>query len=284
MKHRILLILLLFNFAAFAQEDLLQQLDTVKPAEKQVEIAAFKALQIGNMQSTKLTAKGEWYVIISHRFGDLTQGFDNFFGLDDANTKLGAIYGITDWLSVAATRHTAGKVYELAVKYRFASQKIDGFPVTIVGYNTMDINSELDTDVYPNLKSSQRFAYSTQLLISRKVSEKLSFEVAPMFIYKNLYDPTIENQKQFVIGTGGRWKVAKRISINLEYGWQIDNPYCSITHNPLTAGIDIETGGHVFQLVFSNTQLMNDVGVFANPASKLDGGGIFFGFNMYRVF
>ncbi|HEU4789879.1 MAG TPA: DUF5777 family beta-barrel protein [Flavobacterium sp.] len=269
---------------ASAQDDLLKELDTVKSKEKQVEIAGFKGLQICNMQSTKLTAKGEWYVLISHRFGDLTEGLDNFFGLDDAYTKLGAIYGVTNWLSVGLSRQTNNKIYELTAKYKFKSQETDGFPVTIAGYNTMDINTNLSTDIYPGLGTNNRFAYSTQLLISRKFTEKFSAELTPIYIHKNLYDQTTERENQFVVGMGGRYKIAKRLSVNLEYAPRIDAPENTVYHDLLSMGLDIETGGHIFQLVFSNCQTMNDVYVFSNATGKWNGGSLYFGFNLYRVF
>ena len=141
------LLLLAFTKVS-AQDDLMKELDSV-PKEKESASAAFKGLQICNMQSTKLPAKGEFYFLVSHRFGDLKNGINNFFGLDNALTKLGGIYGATNWLSLGVSRHTYQKTYELAIKYRLANQQIDGFPVTIVGYNTADINSELKKDLYP---------------------------------------------------------------------------------------------------------------------------------------
>lgn len=271
----------------FAQDDLLNQLDTVKSKEKPVATAAFKALQIVNMQSTKLAAKGEWYMLVSHRFGDLKKGTSNFFGFDNALTKIGVIYGATNWLSFGASRQTYNKIYELTAKYRLANQVENGFPVTIVGYNTMDINSALKNDAsMPGLKFNNRLAYTTQLLVSRKISEKFSVELAPIFVHKNLYDAILEQENSFLIGAGARYKLTKRLSANLEYAARASMPegFKSPYHNPLSAGLDIETGGHVFQLVVSNSQPMNDVAVFSNATGKWNGGSLYFGFNMYRVF
>lgn len=287
MKYLLSLILVFFTISfASAQEELLNQLDSVKSTEKEIEMSAFKGLQICNMQSTKLASKGEWYMIVSHRFGDLKEGFDNFFGLDNALTKIGGIYGVTNWLTLSASRHTYNKLYELTAKYKLANQEIDGFPVTIVGYNTMDINSALKKSEYPKLQSSDRFAFTTQLLVSRKFSEKFSFELAPIYVHKNLYDDTMEQKDQFLIGAGARYKIAKRLSVNLEYAARLSMPegFTSPYQNPLTVGLDIETGGHVFQLVVSNSQPMNDVAVFSNASGNWNGGSIYFGFNMYRSF
>ena len=285
----------LFTFAfvffglalATAQDDLLNQLDSVKSDKKEIEIAAFKGLQICNMQSTKLPVKGEFYFLVSHRFGDLTEGINNFFGLDNALTKIGGIYGVANWLSVGASRHTYRKTYELAAKYKLANQEVDGFPITIVGYNTMDIDSELKKDEsLPGLKSNHRFAYTTQLLVSRKFSDSFSFQLAPIFVNKNLYDGILDQENTLLLAAGARYKLSKRLSLNLEYAGRVNLPeeFKSPYSNPLTIGLDIETGGHVFQMVFSNCQPMNDVAIFTNAAGDWNGGSIYFGFNMYRVF
>ena len=278
------LFLFAFTFVS-AQDDLMKELDSV-PKGKEIASAAFKGLQVCNMQSTKLAAKGEWYFLVSHRFGDLKNGINNFFGLDNALTKLGGIYGATDWLSLGVSRHTYQKTYELAIKYRIANQQVDGFPVTIVGYNTMDINSELTTDLYPGLKSNNRLAFTSQLLVSRKFSNTFSGQLAGIFVHKNLYDELLDQKNIYLIGAGTRYKIAKRLSINLEYAARVNLPEDtqSIYSNPLTVGLDIETGGHVFQLVFSNSQPMNDVAIFSNATGDWGKGSLYFGFNMYRVF
>ncbi|MFZ4671116.1 MAG: DUF5777 family beta-barrel protein [Flavobacterium sp.] len=275
--------LFVFSFSN-AQDDLLNELDSVSKEKKEIEIAAFKGLQVCTMQSTKLASKGEWYFLVSHKFGDLTNGFENFFGFDNASAKIGGLYGVTNWLTIGFSRHTLNKNYEVSAKYKFADQEVDGFPVTIVGYNTMDINSKLSKDEFPELKSSSRFAFSTQFPISRKFSNSFSLELNPIYIHKNLYEPLFEEKDNFLLAFGGRYKLSKRISLNMEYAARLNAREASFYHNPATIGIDIETGGHVFQLLFSNSQAMNDVSYFTNANGITEGKGIYFGFNLYRVF
>ena len=279
--------LLLFASYTASAQDLMGELDSV-PKEKQAVSSAFKGLQVCNMQSTKLPAKNEWYFLVSHRFGDLKEGINNFFGLDNALTRIGGIYGATNWLSLGVSRHTYQKMFELSVKYRLANQMENGFPFTIVGYNTMDINSsKFDPNLYPDFKESNRLAFTSQLLISRKFSDAISLEINPVFIHKNLYDiqPGTDRKDQMAIGIGGRCKLSKRISLNLEYVARLNPVEHEYYHNPLTVGFDIETGGHVFQLVFSSSQPMNDVSYFTNTTGRWDAGGsVYFGFNMYRAF
>ncbi len=288
MKYFLTLLLVTFTLVqANAQDDLLNQLDNDQPKGKEITPYAFKGLQICNMQSTKLPAKGEFYVLISHRFGDVTEGFENFFGLDEAITKIGGIYGLTNWLSLGISRHRNDKIYEIAGKYKFFNQIDGGFPITIVGYNTVDINSNLKKEQFPELKFNNRLAFTSQLLLSRKFSEVLSFELAPIYVHKNLYDAVVEQKDLFLLGAGGRCKLSKRLSLNLEYAARLNlqDEFQSPYQNPLTIGLDIETGGHVFQMVFSNSQPMNDVAVFSTTTGEWDKTkGIYFGFNMYRVF
>jgi hypothetical protein len=215
------------------------------------------------------------------RTGSVKDGISEFFGFDMATTKIGGIYGVTDWLAVSASRHTMLKVYETSLKYRLARQD-DAFPVDIVGYNTVDINSLLDDKDYPKLEFSDRLTYISQLIVSRKFSDRLSLELVPSFIHKNLYNPAIENDNQFSLGSGGRMKLTKRLSLNLEYVYNFDKP--DFYKNPLSVGLDVETGGHIFQLLFTNSQPMTESGYITQAAGDWGKGDFFFGFNLYRVF
>lgn len=278
MKFKIFLFFFFISVFYSAQEDLLQEIDTAKVED--VYQPSFKALQIVTAQSTKLIAKKEWYMIVAHRFGDISTGFKDFFGLDDASTKLGAIYGVTDGISVSLSRETFMKTFELGIKYRLLKQS-EKSPIDLVGYNVMAINTDLSKDNYPHLKFGDRLSYLTQALISRRFNEKFSLQLTPSYVHKNLYEPSLESDNQFLMGIGGRHKISKRISINTEYFVNFEDGFYK---NPLSVGMDIETGGHVFQLVFSNSQINSDIGYLTNATGNWGKGNIYFGFNLYRVF
>lgn len=280
MKKFLLPVCLLLASMAYSQDDLLKDLDSTQ-VEQSYSTATFKALQLVTLQTTKMPAKKEFYFVVSHRFGSVKDGLDGFFGLDNATTKLGGIYGVTDWLSVSLSRHTLNKMYETGLKYRMARQDAN-FPVDIVGYSVADINTFLEKEQYPGLEFKHRVTYVQQLLISRKINEKLSLELVPSFLHKNLYNPALENDNQFSFGGGGRYKITKRLSVNLEYMHNFDNP--GFYENPLSVGLDVETGGHVFQLIFTNSQSMSESGYLTNAAGNWGKGDFFFGFNLYRVF
>ncbi|MFL9845019.1 DUF5777 family beta-barrel protein [Flavobacterium rhizosphaerae] len=280
MKKFLISVSLLVCIGTYAQNDLLSELDSTQVQDTHAS-AAFKGLQVVTLQTTKMPAANEFYFVVSHRFGSVKGGLSEFFGLDMATTKIGGVYGITNWLSVSASRHTLLKVYEGSLKYRLARQS-DAMPVTVAGYSTIGANTFLDSDDYPKLEFSDRLSYTNQLLISRKFNETVSLELVPSFIHKNLYNPAIENDNQFSLGAGGRVKITRRLSINLEYMYNFDKP--DYYTNPLSVGLDIETGGHVFQLLFTSSQSMTESGYVTNAAGDWGDGNFFFGFNLYRVF
>lgn len=281
MTKTFLFLSILASGFAYAQEDLLKDIDTLQTNNTEISPPAFKALQIVTGQSTKLSAKNEWYIVVAHRFGDVSKGFKDFFGLDDASTKLGVIYGVTDNISVSLSRETNLKTFEGGVKYKLLKQS-ENFLVDVVGYNVLALNTDLSKDNYPGLQFGDRLSYLTQALISRRFSDKFSLQLTPSYVHKNLYEPLIEDKNQFLTGLGGRYKISKRISINAEYFVNYDSH--SFYKNPLSLGMDIETGGHVFQLLFTNSQLNSDIGYLTNAAGNWEKGQIFFGFNLYRVF
>ncbi|MEG1239438.1 MAG: DUF5777 family beta-barrel protein, partial [Flavobacterium sp.] len=156
------------------------------------------------------------------------------------------------------------------------------FPVEVVGYHTVALNSELDTDDFPKLEFANRLSYLSQVLISRRFSESFSLQLSPSYVHKNLYMPNVDEKDQMLAGFGGRYKISKRVSINAEYFVNFSDS--DVYKNPASLGLDIETGGHVFQLLFSNSQINSDIGYLTNATGDWGKGNIYFGFNLYRVF
>ena len=268
------------SVAIYAQDDLLTQLDSTQ-VQDTYATATFKGLQIVTLQTTKMPAAKEFYFLVSHRFGTVKNGIDEFFGLDGATTKLGGVYGVTNWLSLSASRHTMLKTYETSAKVRLVRQNAN-FPVDVAAYGTIDINTQLEKEQYPKITFGDRLTHVSQLLISRKFSERFSLELVPSYIHRNLYNPALENDRQFSLGAGGRMKLTKRLSVNVEYVYNANQPDFYV--NPLSVGLDIETGGHIFQLIFTNSQSMTESGYMTNATGNWGKGDFFFGFNLYRVF
>ncbi|WP_353778124.1 DUF5777 family beta-barrel protein [Winogradskyella sp. 3972H.M.0a.05] len=265
----------------YAQDDLLDELEA--ESEEQVfQQPAFKAMKIGNLQSTKVAAKKDFYLYVSHRFGTLDDGLTTFFGFDNANTKIQLVYGILDGVQLGVGRESIRQTYSAHIKARIKSQTQE-FPVNLVAYGTANVRTDLREEQFPLLRFADRMSYAAQLLISRRFTNSFSFEIAPTIVRQNLVLEPFQDHNQFALGAGGRIKISKRMSINADYVFNFSRDENSIFNDPFTIGVDIETGGHVFQLLFSNAQSTNEPGFISNAEGKWFK-DVFFGFNIVRVF
>lgn len=281
MKY-IYLLFFLTSTLLFAQEDLLSEIDG--KIENDFKSAAFKGLKIVNFESTKMVSKQELYFVVSHRFGSIETGLTDFFGLDQAVTRLNFIYGISDAINLGISRSSFRKIYESSLKVRLLREKKGSFPFTVVSSSNILINTSLDEQILPALEFKHRVGYTTQLLISKKFSKDFSLQLMPTFFHDNYVDIDEQENSQCVIGFGGRHKLTKRWSLNFDYGLHLNRAETSPFNNPLSIGFDLETGGHVFQLHFTNAQPMNTNGFLGQGTGDWTDGDIFFGFNVSRVF
>ncbi|MBB6462596.1 DUF5777 family beta-barrel protein [Flammeovirga kamogawensis] len=282
MKYYQLLLFLFSCTFTFAQDDLLNEIETETIDSITFEQPAFKAMKIGNLQSTKVGGKGDFYMYISHRFGSLKDGWETFFGLDNANTKIQLVYALFDGFQIGISRESWRKTYAGSTKIRIKEQK-DNFPINISAYGTFNVNTQVSTELYPEITGSDRMSYAAQFLFSKRI-KKLSLELAPTYVRQNLVYNVNQDHNQYVLGIGGRYKVSKRMSVNIDYSYNFSRASDSDFKDPLTVGLDIETGGHVFQLLFTNAQSTNEPGFMSYAEGDWSTGDIFFGFNIVRVF
>ena len=283
MKYILFLLgFVLLPIGVCAQGDLLDEID--KSDRTHQVTAAFKGLKIVNFESTKLLYKREFYFVVAHRFGSIKNGLDDFFGLDFANTRLHFLYGISDSFNVSLSRNSFNKTYDASLKYRFTTQN-ENFPFTIVGYSQTAINTLLEEAlILREVSFGDRVSFTQQALISRKVNDRLSLQLMPTYFYEGYTAYAPQDNSQFALGFGGRYKLSKRLSLNLDYGWHLNRASGSPFVNPLSIGVDIETGGHVFQLHFTNAQPTFESGFLGNATGDWGKGDIYFGFNLSRVF
>jgi len=277
---KIYTLLLLFPLLTFAQEDLLAGMDSV-PKNQKVE-SAFKGLKIINLESTKLAGKKDLYFIVAHRFGSVKDDFEGFFGLDNAVTQIKFLYGINDWLTLGAAR--SEQAYDVSAKYRLQSQIENGFPLTIVAFNSLAFNNTLKESNLPRMKFEDRMTYVAQLLISRKFNESFSLEFAPTFFHENFVPVDTQDNSQFAMGFGGRLKLSRRVAITADYAVHLNRSNDSPYKDPVSLGVDIDTGGHVFQLHFTSSQGIHEAGYLAQTTGDWAKGDVYFGFNLSRVF
>ncbi len=267
-----------------AQDPLLRLLDDSISANARPSYVTgtFKATHIVNMQTVESPAAGSLNFLIQHRFGQLNSGSYNFFGLDNATLRLGLDYGITDRLDIGAGRSSFDKTFDGYVKYKLLRQTdgTDRMPVTVSALATIS-NYTLKYPEKSYLDATYRTAYMGQLLIARKFSRIFSAELSPTYLHYNLVPAAADKNDEFALGAGGRLKITKRMSINAEYNYLLPNQMVSTkVHNSFSLGWDIETGGHVFQLVFTNSQGLIESQYIGQTTGSWGDGGIYFGFNI----
>jgi len=289
----IFFILMAFSVKLVAQ-DLMDMLKDETP-KTNYAYATFKTTRIVLGQSVENPAKGTLQFLIQHDFGALNQGAYAMWGLDQATIRLGLEYGITDWLSVNIGRSSYEKTFDGSVKAKILRQSTGAknMPISMSFYGGAFLNSLHWTDTSRTNYFSSRMSYVAQLLIARKFSNSLSLQLTPTYIHKNLVPYRTDRNDQLSIGIGGRYKVAQRTTINAEYFYQIPgfiNSYSVSAFetakygNCLSIGVDLETGGHVFQFRLTNAQPMFERAFITETTNKWKDGGIFLGFTINRVF
>ena len=289
MKKIILLTVVLLAFPGFilTAQDLEKLLVTISAdSTPTYTYGTFKGTTIINGQSVEVPGNNDLLFLISHRFGAVNTGLYNLFGLDQGTTRLGLEYGIKDILSLSFGRSSYEKTYDGAVKVKILRQQtgIKNIPLTVTLYSGIFVETIKWEDPERENLLSSRFSYSTQLLLARKFGNKLSLQLSPSYVHLNLVPTSGDQNNIFAIGFGGRYKLTPKFSLNGEYFYLLPGQTADDYANSLSFGVDIETGGHVFQLHFTNSQLMFAPGYIALTESKWSDGDIFIGFNIYRTF
>ena len=285
MRRAIIIILILTGSASYSQDSLLALLQDSSSKSMPVK-ATFKAIHIVNTQTIESPAKHDLNFIIMHRFGKLNDGAYNFFGLDNASIRLGLDYGLTDKLAVGIGRSSVEKTFDGYLKYKLLSQTSGtrSFPVSISLLGTIS-NYTLKFTDKPYLNARYRTAYTLQALVAKKISSAVSFQLTPTWLHYNMVPTTADNNDLFATTVSGRVKFTKRMSITAEYNYLFPDQVSSIDiRNSLSLGVDIETGGHVFQLIFSNSQGMIESQYLARTTGSWGKGDVYFGFNVSRNF
>ena len=266
-------------------DELEQQQDTAKVS--QVAMATFKGTRLINGHTTETQGAGELNFLISHRFGRINGGLYEFFGLDQANIRLALEYGLTDRLMLGLGRSSFEKVVDGFLKYQILKQESGKrkVPFSVTAFSSMAVNTLRSDNPEREMPFTGRLDYTHQLLIARKFNSRLSVQLLPTLVHRNLVSATDISNDLFAMGVGGRYKLTNRISLNLEYYYRLNaGPEQDEYYNPLAIGVDIETGGHVFQLHFTNAQAMIEEGFVTETTGNFFSGDIHFGFNISRVF
>lgn len=249
---------------------------------------AFKSPRVINTHSMEMLAPGTMDFRILHRFGDVSRGGYELFGLDQASMRLGFDFGITPNLMAGFGRSTSKKEVDGFVKYRilWQSKGRRNIPFSLIWVSGMTVNGLHDPIGIEGVSVNfgRRLGYYHELIIGRKFSERLTLQLSPTLVHNNIVANILVPNDLYAVGFGGRFKVTKRLALVWDYTYAINRFPSIINYNPLSLGVDIETGGHVFQLHFSNAVGMNERAYITDENGDWLKGQIRFGFNLSRVF
>jgi hypothetical protein len=248
--------------------------------------ATFKTNRIINLHSIENTAAGVLDLKISHRFGFINGGISELFGLDQASIRIGFDYGLSDRLMIGVGRSSFEKTYDGFYKLKILRQStgVKNMPITMSLFSSIAIKTTRFPDPDRENHFSSRLYYVSQLLIGRKFTESFSLQLIPGIVHRNLVKTSAEKNDVFHLGMGGRLKLSKRTSFNVEYIYVFPDQLAPGFKPSLSLGFDIETGGHVFQLHFTNSTSMIEKGFISETTGNWLDGDIHFGFNVSRVF
>ena len=287
-KSYFLAFLLLLIKSQLSAQSLLDSLDSIVDQPKLTEYteATFKATRLVNGQTVELLGKNELAAIIAHRFGPISQGSYEFFGLTTNKFRLGLDYGLFNRINLGFGVGNDQRLIDGFIKVKLFRQSSGerNFPFTIVysstGYYTFT------RWIYPSRNNllSSRFFYSHQLLIARKFNNRISLQVTPGIVHRNLVQKENDQNNVYSVAMGGRFKLANRLAVNAEYYYLLPGKTNDNYVNSLSIGLDIETGGHVFQLILTNSESPQEKVFIPETTHKWKNGDIHFGFNIIRVF
>jgi hypothetical protein len=305
MKKIFILALLLSAFYSYGQVELENELTATTAAHEKVS-ATFKSTRLINGHTNETIHKSELDFKVDHRFGDIAGsngGLRQFFGLDNStDIRIGFEYGLSDRLTIGLARAkgatTVQQLYEGSLKYKLLEQTVDGHvPVAITLFGSSTIaaaraNREDLTSATAYENFGDRMNYVAQMIIARKFNSNFSFVITPTYVHRN-FTVFRDQNDLFAIGAGGRAKLSKRMALVIDYFLPFrndeDQAYLERVgnrkfYNPLGVGLEIETGGHVFHLNFTNATAIQEVQFIPETTSSWTKGQYRWGFGISRRF
>lgn len=280
----------LFN-TSFGQDDLLDLLNQKQEPVTNFTFATFKSTHLISGHSIETNGEGVLQFLIGHKFGRLNGGTSTLFGLDNATIRLGFEYGITDDINIGIGRSSFQKIYDITAKWRFLRQKsgASNFPFTATWVSTAYRNTADFSDPDKDYQSSARMNYHHALLMARKFNPNFSLQLMPTIVHRNLVEAKADNNAIYALGAGSSIRLNGSLRANIEYYYIPDGQIVSTVggetvKNALSIGIDIETGGHVFQLHLTNSRGITEKFLVGGTTGSWGGGDVHFGFNVSRVF
>jgi len=309
MKFFYTLLLIAPGFLLAQDEDLLSLVDD-GPKKSEPVYATFKTFRLGNAQTIETVKKNHLDFRIAHRFGNIynsdlanpiNETFQSFFGFDNnQDIRFSFDYGVTDNITIGIGRSAMGKLFDGSLKWKLLKQTSDfKVPVSITFFGDLGYTFAPTSVIYGGINKTfktnelHRFNYISQLIIASKLHKAISLEILPTYVHRNFIVQRINSNNDaedvngfFSLGFGGRVKLTKRVCLIGDYFYNFADFFKNndAVKMPLSFGVELETGGHVFSLFFTNASGLIENNFIPNTFDSWSKGQVKFGFNISRTF
>lgn len=280
----------LFGHVSAQPDELDQLLANEEPSTLPV-IGTFKGTRLINFSTVEVLGKNSLEFRIAHRFGDIAGsagGINRLFGFDGpVALQLAFDYSLSDRLSIGFGRTNLGQLLDGNVKYRILRQSSDNkmpISLTYLGRANLTHRDPLFDGEFAQFKN--RMSYVNHLMIARKFNKSFSLQANIMLLHQNLVQTRADQHSSLALGLSARYKITKRVALTAEWMQMLGNytPNQSLFYAPISVGVDLETGGHVFQLFVSNAFEINEIQAIPYNRRNWQDGQFRFGFNVSRAF
>jgi len=295
MNKRLCLLLAAFSIvkSSVAQDDLMKMAMENKDSSRTKVIATFKGTKLISAQTNETVHKRTLDFRVAHLFGNVGReshgGSHTLYGLDaSSDIRIAFEYGITDRLAIGISRCKRQENFEGLVKFKLLQQTTDNrVPLAITLFANAAYSAVLNTENATFPRSVDRLAYTSQIILARKFSSRISLALLPTLVHRNFVFDAHDHNDVFALGAGGRFRFTRSSSLIVDYFYnfdslrKIDNGYW---YNPIGIGAEIETGGHVFTIMFTNACGIIENDFIPNTTDSWSKGGFKLSFNISRNF
>lgn len=263
--------------------------EAIAQASVQRSTSAFSGWKVVNLPTTRMVDAKTWLFLIGHRFNPrLTDGYSAFYGLDGSSIILLSLgYAPTSDLLFVLGRSNSADNVELMGKYRFLQQTLDGSVPVSVAMNVA-VNWVTEELGIEDRFSSDAFKLSGQAVVSRELGPNFGVLVAPGV----LFNPAEQNPDEgplVTIGLGGRWRFHQNLSLVGEWvpivaGYERTTTFGNDNRfDSWGGGLEIAVGGHVFQIVLTNSVGLATDQYLRGGDLDIREGDLRLGFNIFRL-
>ncbi|KPJ88076.1 MAG: hypothetical protein AMS18_13790 [Gemmatimonas sp. SG8_17] len=268
---------LLVPLAISAQEPTAQWQRRTGPT--QVPVTVFHSPQSANLPTAETLRGGEFQFEISHRFvPPISNGADDLWGLDGpVVNRLGLAYGLVDRAMLTFQRSNLDDNWDLNLKIRVYEANAAGLRFMTAALAGAALNTGLpDRDTF----ASRNFQYYGMLVVNAMVGEHLALGVAPAYLQNPLVEAD-STDHAFSVGLYGQVYVTTQLSFLAE--WNLSQARETLEHDAVTFGFELETGGHFFKLLLTNSTRMNPAQFLGGTPYQLKPEEWRLGFNITRL-